>query len=341
MNRRRLEIESLRDSMLAAAGRLDLTAGGVPFSLTAEPSVPRRTVYGFIERGRVPGLLSAFDFASPDQHAPIRFTTTVPQQALFFLNSAFVSEQSRALATRLESAGARDPRTKIRDLYQWAFGREPEPRELDAGLGFVAQAGDPAAPAGTSLPWQYGIGEAKGDGHVESFTPFPVFVADRWQGGSVLPAAQFGKAVLRATGGEPGEETNQSVILRWVSPVSGTIGIEGTLRHNQPAVPYGDGVRGRILSSRHGELASWSVNGSSAETKLNGVRVDKGDVIDFIVDARRDPENDAFVWAPTIKSGDRTWSAKDDFAGPTPVRLGVWASYAQVLLETNEFAFVD
>ena len=50
MNRRRLEIESLRDSMLAAAGRLDLTAGGIPFPLTAEPSVPRRSVYGFIER---------------------------------------------------------------------------------------------------------------------------------------------------------------------------------------------------------------------------------------------------------------------------------------------------
>ena len=38
MNRQRLEIESVRDSMLAAAGRLDLTAGGVPFSFTAEPS---------------------------------------------------------------------------------------------------------------------------------------------------------------------------------------------------------------------------------------------------------------------------------------------------------------
>src|SRR5207237_2001013 len=80
MDRRRLEIESLRDSMLAAAGRLDLKVGGVPFSLTAQPSVPRRSLYAFIERGRVPNLLSAFDFASPDQHAPMRFVTTVPQQ---------------------------------------------------------------------------------------------------------------------------------------------------------------------------------------------------------------------------------------------------------------------
>ncbi len=116
MNRRRLEIESLRDSMLAAAGRLDLTMGGVPFSLTAQPSVPRRSVYGFIERGRVPGLLSAFDFASPDQHAPMRYVTTVPQQALFFLNSPFVAEQARALASRPEVAAAPTASEKVRKL---------------------------------------------------------------------------------------------------------------------------------------------------------------------------------------------------------------------------------
>src|SRR5262249_37730494 len=109
MNRQRLEIESLRDSMLAAAGELDLTLGGVPFSLTAQPWVRRRSVYGFIERGRVPGLLNAFDFASPDQHAPLRYVTTVPQQALFFLNSPFVADQCRALVARPQVASAPPP----------------------------------------------------------------------------------------------------------------------------------------------------------------------------------------------------------------------------------------
>ena len=52
--------------------------------------------------GVFPGLLSAFDFASPDQHAPMRYVTTVPQQALFFLNSPFVAEQARALVARPE-----------------------------------------------------------------------------------------------------------------------------------------------------------------------------------------------------------------------------------------------
>ncbi|HYP09286.1 MAG TPA: hypothetical protein VER03_23885, partial [Bryobacteraceae bacterium] len=117
--------------------------------------------------------------------------------------------------------------------------------------------------------------------------------------------------------------------------------IEGTLRHGQGAVPYGDGVRGRIVSSRDGEIASWAVNGSTAETRLNGIAVEHGDTIDFIVDGRLDPENDNFGWAPVINSGGQSWSARNDFAGPPPEQMSVWARYAQVLLQTNEFAFVD
>jgi hypothetical protein len=335
MNRRRLEIEAVRDSMLAAAGRLDLTAGGLPFPLTSEPSTPRRSVYGFIERGRIPALLNAFDFASPDQHAPLRYVTTVPQQALFFLNSPFVAEQSSALANRPEVSSASSPAEKIKRMYNLVFGRDPEKRELEAGVKFVSQGAEPPPVNGTASPWQYGTGG------LESFTPLTVFVSDRWQPGAVLPASRGGKAVLRAAGGEPGEQPGEAVVRRWVSPVSGTLSIEGTLRHGQPAVPYGDGIRGRILSSRHGELASWSVNGSSAETKLGGIKVEKGDTIDFVVDGRTDPENDAFSWAPVVKCGTDTWNAKNDFAGPRPQPLSVWARYAQVLLQTNEFSFVD
>jgi hypothetical protein len=344
MNRQRLEIESLRDSMLAAAGRADLTVGGIPFSLTAQPSVPRRSLYGFIERGSVPNLLSAFDFASPDQHAPVRFVTTVPQQALFFLNSPFVGEQCRAMVALPEFVAAPTPSEKIRYLYRSMFGREPEKPEMEAGLKFVLQSARPGVDTASASPWQYGTGEFRGaaeTGRVESFRRFTVFVSDRWQGGSVLPASSSGKAVLWAAGGEPGERSDQAVIRRWVSPVSGTLTIEGTLQHFQPAVPYGDGVRGRIVSSRQGELAAWWVNGSAAETKLTGIKVEKDEAISFVVDARLDSENDAFAWAPVIKCGDRTWSAKNDFASPAPEPLGIWARYAQVLFETNEFSFVD
>ena len=342
MNRRRLEIESLRDSMLVAAGRLDLKVGGLPFALTAEPAVPRRSVYGFIERGRVPALLSAFDFASPDQHAPLRHITTVPQQALFLLNSSFVAEQASYIASRPDVIGSADVSEKIQQIYAAMFGRRAEQWELDAGIGFVSQKTELTKNGQPAPVWLYGTGKADPEAEkVTGFVPFSTFVPDRWQGGAALPAAISGKASLTPTGGEAGDAPEQAVVRRWVSPVKGNANIEGVLRHGQPAVPFGDGVRGQVLSSRHGALASWNVNGSTAETKLNGIAVEPGDTLDFVVDSRKDPENDNFGWSPTIKVGVQTWSAKDDFAGPLPRPLSVWARYAQVLLETNEFAFVD
>jgi hypothetical protein len=330
--------------MLAAAGRLDLRTGGIPFALSAQPSVPRRTVYGFIERGRIPVLLAAFDFASPDQHNPMRLTTTVPQQALFFLNSPFVLEQAVALAKRSELPQTSDAAERIRRLYRFVYGRAPETAEAAAGLRFIESATkDDSMPSPPHQGvWRYGTARFDpATGKVSSFTDFPVFAAEAWQGGAVLPASGSGKAVLRAAGGEPGDLPSQAVVRRWVSPIAGVIAIEGTFQHTQGAVPAGDGVRGRIVSSRSGELASWSLNGTSADTRLAGIKVEKGDTIDFIVDARADVENDGFGWAPIIKSGETVWDAKSDFRGPPALAVGPWARYAQVLLETSEFAFVD
>ncbi len=343
MNRRRLDIEALRDSLLAVAGRLDLTAGGPPYALTSLPAVPRRTIYGYIERGRVPGFLSNFDFASPDQHAPMRYATTVPQQALFLLNSAFVAEQARGVAHRPEIEGTLRTEERIRALYRIVLGRAPTAQEMRLGERFAASATSDR-PAAAPSPWQYGFGEFDpAQGRVKTFTAFRYFVDDTWQGASVLPAPDSGDASLRANGGHPGDDLRHAVIRRWVSPVAGKIVIEGTLRHNQDALGTGDGVRARIVSSRLGELAEWIANGTSAETKLSGISVEKGDRLDFLVDGRADTENDNFTWAPSIRlaGGDAHWSAAADFRGPSEEPLGGWERYAQVLLETNEFAFVD
>jgi hypothetical protein len=177
---------------------------------------------------------------------------------------------------------------------------------------------------------------------MKSFTPFNYF-DESWQGAPTLPDPISGSARLRAAGGQPGEDPQHAVIRRWVSPVTGKIDIEGSLSHDQTDLPTGDGVRARIVSSRHGELASWIVNGSGAEAALTGITVEKGDAIDFVVDGRADTENDAFTWAPKIRleGAEKEWNASADFRGPTAKPLSVWERYAQVLLETNEFAFVD
>ena len=136
MNRRRLEFESMRDSLLFASARLDRKQFGRPVDIVKEPFNPRRTIYGYIDRQNLPGMFRAFDFASPDQHSPQRFATTVPQQALFMINSPFVLEQAKHVIKRPDIAAAESSQ-RITLLYRTLFGREPTPDEIRAGLRFV------------------------------------------------------------------------------------------------------------------------------------------------------------------------------------------------------------
>ena len=84
--------------------------GGRPVDVAGDPKNGRRTVYGMVDRQSLPAVFRAFDFASPDQSAERRPRTTVPQQALFSMNSPFVIEQAKALAARPEVAARRDDR---------------------------------------------------------------------------------------------------------------------------------------------------------------------------------------------------------------------------------------
>ena len=120
-NRRRLDLEGLRDSLLVAAGRLDPTMGGPSVELTTQPFTTRRTVYGFIERQNLPGLFRTFDFAGPDTHSPKRPYTTVPQQALFLMNSPFALEQAIHLAGRDEVRSAATEQQRIAHLFRCAW----------------------------------------------------------------------------------------------------------------------------------------------------------------------------------------------------------------------------
>ncbi len=134
MNRLRMDFESQRDSMLFVAGRLDPAPGGRGVNLFSPPFSTRRTIYGFVDRQNLPGTLRTFDFANPDQHCPRRHETSVPQQALYLLNSPFVQQQARALAQRTNEI---DPSRRIEHLYRLAYGRMPTPDEVRLGLKFI------------------------------------------------------------------------------------------------------------------------------------------------------------------------------------------------------------
>src|SRR5213594_988101 len=149
MNRRRLYFEAMRDTLLTVSGNIDWTAGGRAVDITTEPFSTRRTVYGFVERQNLPGLFRTFDFASPDTTSPQRFFTTVPQQALFLMNSPFVVEQATNLVQRTEFKTLASDSQRVRFLYQRAFQREPISEEVRLACEFLeAQRRlDPPAPS--------------------------------------------------------------------------------------------------------------------------------------------------------------------------------------------------
>ena len=150
-NRQRLDFEAMRDSLLYATGRLDTTIGGRPVDIV-DAGATRRTVYGSIDRQNLPAMFRSFDFASPDAHSPQRFQTTVPQQALFFMNSPFVHNQAKQLVKREEVASKQEPAERIGTLYRLLYGREATAEEVALGTEFVAA--EEKAGTGKLSPWE-------------------------------------------------------------------------------------------------------------------------------------------------------------------------------------------
>jgi hypothetical protein len=137
MNRRRLDFESMRDALLAVTGELDSSMGGRPIDLTATPVVPRRSVYGFVNRDIVSALMSTFDGANPNSCTSKRPETTVPQQTLFALNSNFIQDRAARLVERIKSQQSSTAAQSVERLYQLALSRQPQAQELERALEYV------------------------------------------------------------------------------------------------------------------------------------------------------------------------------------------------------------
>src|SRR5690606_5111013 len=118
MNRRRVDLEGLRDSLLAVSATLDYKILGKSVDITQTPFPPRRTLYSHIDRQNLPGVFRTFDFASPDAHTPRRYLTTVPQQALYLMNHPFAVEQAQRLIAREELQRLSAAEERIVWLYQ-------------------------------------------------------------------------------------------------------------------------------------------------------------------------------------------------------------------------------
>jgi len=137
MPRRRLDFESMRDAMLSVCEELDVTMGGRPIDLNASPAIPRRSVYGFVNRDIIANLMSTFDSANPNACTAKRPETTVPQQTLFALNSDFIQDRAKRMASLTKQASFPTNDDRIVSMVRRMLGRTPTTMEVDRAKGFL------------------------------------------------------------------------------------------------------------------------------------------------------------------------------------------------------------
>jgi hypothetical protein len=343
MNRRRLELEDLRDSLLLASGRLDDKIGGPAVDIWKAPFPTRRTVYGQIERQNLPGIFKTFDFATPDATSPQRYRTMVPQQALFLMNNEFVVEQARNLATRPELSAQKDDASRVKLIYQTLLGRVPDADELAMGVRYLQANMAAKAPERAEGTWRYGYGGFdEKTNRVTAFTALPTFKDNSYRAGTEFPHPTLGYVTLNGNGGHTGRDSAHAAIRRWVAPQDGVVSIKGAAGHTQKE---GDGLELRIVSSRSGSLGNWTIHNSRSTTDAQNVAVQKGDTIDFVASCRGSDSHDSFEWTVDIVlANGPSWSSQAQFAAPPgapPKPLPFLARYAQALMMSNEFFFVD
>jgi hypothetical protein len=156
---RRLTAEEVRDSMLVVGGTLNRRMAGpgiypiIPKAVLAGSSMPRtvwgesppaeqvrRSVYVHVKRSLIVPILEAHDLADTDSSCAVRYTTTVPTQALAMLNGDFTNEQAAALAQRLAAAAVPgDLDGQVKYAIRLTTGRTPTADEVRHDVAFVKE----------------------------------------------------------------------------------------------------------------------------------------------------------------------------------------------------------
>jgi len=155
-NMRRLTAEEVRDSILAASGKLNPKMGGPSFypvlsrEVLAGQSMPgngwgkspaeetiRRSVYIHSKRSLLVPILSTHDLADTDTSCPVRYTTTVPTQVLGMLNGEFTNEHAAAFADRLRRESTDDLSAQVRRAIRLTTGHVPKEDEVKRDFAFI------------------------------------------------------------------------------------------------------------------------------------------------------------------------------------------------------------
>ena len=151
---RRLDAETLRDSILFVSGQINLRQGGTPYrDFTThvhnsqfydmvdrdDPEVYRRTIYRTWIRSGRSQLLDVFDCPDPSTTAPKRTVTTTPLQALTMMNNSFALRMADRFAERVTREAGSKPSKRVAAVFRHAFGRAADEQELEQGAAFIKE----------------------------------------------------------------------------------------------------------------------------------------------------------------------------------------------------------
>ena len=128
-NRRRLQVEAIRDSILITSGKLKPDGS----------NSNTRSMYAKLDRNKIPEMYDIFDFPNPNMVSGVRNTSTVPTQALFLMNNDFIIKEAESAARALAAKKDLDQEQKLTLAYKTTLGREPKPEEKSLALSFLNQ----------------------------------------------------------------------------------------------------------------------------------------------------------------------------------------------------------
>jgi hypothetical protein len=251
--------------------------------------------------------LTTFDAPVMTVNCERRASSTGAVQSLMLMNNESVLQEAEQFAQRLRRETPADYAKELAGPLAAKFPRH-------------------------SAAWQFGYGAYdEAAKRVGQFAVLPHFTGSAWQGGAALPDPTLGWVVLHAAGGHAGNDQQHAAIRRWTAPEKGALAIAGKLKHPSE---NGDGVRGRVVSSRQGTLGEWPVKTRETETNVPSVEVEAGDTIDFVTDCAGDVTSDSFEWGVhlTLTAGAGSaaiaWNSAADFHGPAGASIPQQIAYA-------------
>lgn len=348
-NRRRFDFEVMRDRLLTSAGSLETkSVGGRSLKIDEPAADSRRSVYSFIDRYALPGVFVSFDLPHPDHLSSGRAQTTVPQQALFFLNSPLLVRRAAALADAPEFKSLPDDASRVAWLYRRLFQREPSQGESSAIVQWLSRVNPANYQPKLGGTWEIRHADDSPTLPLE-VREFPLFADDAWKTGPDPATAPIRWLNVGAGGGHV--SNHHAMILRWRANASGEVKMTAHLKRTQKG---GDTLAWRIdaqgiRSVGEGRFAPESTIDAAGQW----VTVKAGETVDLVL---RAPDGDScggIAWTVKVM-GRENPSAKpvpvgnftSEFPRPdAPAAVAAagnpWADVVQMLWASNEFNFID